>query len=111
MGRSAYCTLVLDDLSISRVHASLRRGADHCELVDLGSRNGTFVNGVRIGSSPVSVRPDDRIELGDVEIRLEVVMAQRREPAMTRSRAQMTSDDNEITTGVRHKPESGGPRG
>jgi hypothetical protein len=52
--------------SVSRSHAEIRvEGADFT-LVDLGSTNGTRVNGARIAT--VRLRPGDRIRLGEVEL-------------------------------------------
>jgi len=49
IGRSASNDIVLEDLQVSRQHAELVRDGDGAwELVDLGSHNGTFVNGSRI---------------------------------------------------------------
>jgi pSer/pThr/pTyr-binding forkhead associated (FHA) protein len=70
LGRSPFCTIVLADGSVSRVHATLRRRSDRVLVTDAGSRNGTFVNGMRI-TSPTAVLPGDRIVLGDVPVVLE----------------------------------------
>jgi ABC transport system ATP-binding/permease protein len=49
LGRDASCDVVIEDLLVSRRHAELRRLPDgRYELEDLGSRNGTFVNGRRV---------------------------------------------------------------
>ena len=49
IGRSASNDIVLEDLQVSRQHAELVRDGDGAwELVDLGSHNGSFVNGSRI---------------------------------------------------------------
>ncbi len=77
IGRSVYCTLVVEDSSLSRVHAALRRVEDGCELADLGSTNGTFVNGKKIGAVPVRVRPGDQIEVGGIALSLERVPLKR----------------------------------
>src|SRR4051794_14681992 len=71
IGRSSYCSLVLDHETLSRVHASLRVVGDGIELSDLGSSNGTFVNGAGI-AAPTRVRPGDDIRLGKVKIWIEV---------------------------------------
>jgi two-component system, NtrC family, sensor kinase len=65
VGRSTEA-LDLVDPSISRRHAELTPDGGKWLLRDLGSRHGTFVNGVRI-SGPVSVTAGDRIRCGDTE--------------------------------------------
>jgi pSer/pThr/pTyr-binding forkhead associated (FHA) protein len=58
VGRSADCDLVLSQDEVSRRHAQLRRASDRYEVHDLGSVNGTLVNGRRV---------DQRVlEVGDV---------------------------------------------
>jgi hypothetical protein len=71
IGRSSYCSLVIEHETLSRVHASLRVAGDGVELCDLGSSNGTYVNGVAI-SAPTMVRPGDEIRLGRVKIWIEI---------------------------------------
>jgi FHA domain-containing protein/uncharacterized protein DUF1707 len=53
LGRHPDCDLVLDDDSVSRRHASITRAGDRWLLVDLGSRNGTQVNGWRVAEAHV----------------------------------------------------------
>lgn len=48
VGRQAGCNVVLDDQRVSRRHAAFIVAGERCEVVDLGSRNGTFVNGQRV---------------------------------------------------------------
>jgi pSer/pThr/pTyr-binding forkhead associated (FHA) protein len=75
VGRSPYCSLVLDNEAISRVHASFRVVEDGgVELADLGSSNGTFVNDVRV-DAPVRVGRSDEIRLGKVRVWLEPASA------------------------------------
>ncbi|MBN6053427.1 FHA domain-containing protein [Nonomuraea sp. RK-328] len=65
VGRGAACDLVLSDLTVSRVHAELRREEDGgWMLVDLGSLNGTRLNGWRL-VGPARVKPGDEISFGD----------------------------------------------
>jgi pSer/pThr/pTyr-binding forkhead associated (FHA) protein len=71
IGRSSYCSLVLDHETLSRVHASVRVVGDGVELADLGSSNGTYVNGTPI-KGPTRVGPGDDIRLGKVKIWIEV---------------------------------------
>ncbi|MBI5531621.1 MAG: FHA domain-containing protein [Deltaproteobacteria bacterium] len=102
IGRSLYCSMLLDHISVSRVHASLRRVGDRCALTDLGSRNGTRVNGQRIGKDPVLVGPEDRIEVGDVQLVLEFVLVSHRREVQTRGATSIVPSeaDPEDTTGV-----------
>jgi hypothetical protein len=68
IGRSPECECQLDEPSVSRHHAELRREGDRWLLRDLGSRNGTRVNGMRV-TDEVEVRPGDHISLGGVRFR------------------------------------------
>jgi adenylate cyclase len=64
LGRSPENRIVIDDTSISRQHAMLQRlDSGAIFLVDLGSSNGTFVNGLRV-SVPVTLRSGDRVTFG-----------------------------------------------
>lgn len=63
IGRDAACDLVLPDLSVSRWHAGLRRCASGWMLADLGSTNGTRLNGWRV-TEPVPVQPGDQVTFG-----------------------------------------------
>ena len=63
LGRDPSCDYPLDYPMISWRHAELRRTADGIYVEDLGSRNGTFVNGERI-SGKTLIRPGQEIGLG-----------------------------------------------
>jgi FHA domain/Domain of unknown function (DUF1707) len=69
LGRSRDCDCVLAQPSVSRRHAELRRDGARWLLRDLGSRNGTRVNGVRL-LDEAEVRPGDRVSFGDARFRL-----------------------------------------
>ncbi len=56
-----------DDASLSRQHLVLERDAEGWQVRDLGSKNGTLVNGVRI-EAPTRLRPSDRISAGRLTI-------------------------------------------
>ena len=49
---------------MSRQHATIRGDASGFWISDLGSSNGTFVNGSRVNQEPQKLRNWDRIELG-----------------------------------------------
>jgi hypothetical protein len=69
LGRSRDCDCVLAEPSVSRRHAELRRDGARWLLRDLGSRNGTRVNGVRL-LDEAEVSPGDRVSFGDARFRL-----------------------------------------
>ncbi len=74
LGRSAGRPGNLEnDPTLSRRHARLRLTADdQLELEDLGSHNGTYVNGRRVGT-PVRLARGDRIEIGQTTLELVVL--------------------------------------
>ncbi|TVR01004.1 MAG: FHA domain-containing protein [Deltaproteobacteria bacterium] len=65
------CDIVLDDVQISREHARIARlDEGRFRIEDLGSANGTFVDGVRI-DAPVEVGIDARVALASLVVRLD----------------------------------------
>ena len=67
IGRDANVEVVLDDPAISYKHALLTRQGNDSYLLDLGSRNGTFVNAERI-SIPHLLKNGDVIKLGETSL-------------------------------------------
>ena len=67
-GRGTNADVTLDSLNISRQHSSISRNNGSFELKDLGSKNGTYVNGKKISSSPITM--GDFIQLGPYQIKL-----------------------------------------
>jgi hypothetical protein len=63
LGRSRKCDIVVDDPNVSREHAEVRPRGGSWVLVDLGSTNGSSINGRRIDGTEV-LKPGDEIELG-----------------------------------------------
>ena len=61
--RGVEVEIALEAANVSRRHAEIRRQGDSCVLVDLGSFNGTFLNGRRINSAEV-LNNNDTIQLG-----------------------------------------------
>jgi pSer/pThr/pTyr-binding forkhead associated (FHA) protein len=59
IGRGSDCDLVLDEPEMSRRHAMIENTGDVMFLRDLGSANGTFVNGVQVRNAVL--HPDDQI--------------------------------------------------
>jgi len=64
IGRAADAALRIDHPSVSRMHAELLFDGARWQLRDLGSKNGTFVDGIRVQESPL-LRPC-WLRLGDV---------------------------------------------
>ena len=69
-GRDEACNLVLDDTQVSRRHAYLLEVDGNVEVGDLGSSNGTFVNGRRL-EQPVTLTPGDSLRIGGTKLRLD----------------------------------------
>lgn len=69
VGRHASSNLVLPDLEVSRGHAVIERDAQgQVTITDLGSANGTYVNGQRVTRH--ILRPGDRLTLGQTHLRV-----------------------------------------
>ena len=64
LGRAPLNDIVVDEPGISRQHAGIRGDNEGYWIADLGSRNGSFVNGTKIGGEPRRLHNFDRIELG-----------------------------------------------
>jgi len=64
LGRSRECDVVVDDANVSRKHAEIRPGPHGWTIADLGSTNGTRVNGRSVGGGAHPISPGDRLELG-----------------------------------------------
>jgi hypothetical protein len=69
LGRHHGCDVRLADASVSRRHAQLRFRDGRWILQDLGSTNGTRVNGVPVGRC--ELRPGDAIEVGSMRLRVD----------------------------------------
>ena len=66
LGRGSGCDLDVADETVSRRHAGLARCGEAWRIEDLGSRNGTFVNGWRV-SEPCELEPGDAVRLGQAQ--------------------------------------------
>lgn len=72
LGREHPADLVIADGTISAIHAEVHVQGETCVVRDLGSRNGTFLNGVPLRSA-TNVGPADRLQFGGVTATIEVV--------------------------------------
>jgi len=69
IGRAVDCQWVIPSGAVSRRHAVLRRRGAELVVEDLGSSNGTMVNGQRLTGAR-ALRDQDKLQLGAVEIRV-----------------------------------------
>lgn len=70
IGRRSDCQIFVPDMRVSRQHARLWKDGEGWTLEDLGSNNGTFINGVRLQSA-TPLRHDDEILIANNRIRVE----------------------------------------
>ena len=66
IGRHPDSAIFLDDITVSRRHAEIRRGDGSFSLHDVGSLNGTYVNRERVEESPL--RSGDEIQIGKFKL-------------------------------------------
>jgi len=71
IGRRSDCQIFVPDMRVSRQHARIRRDHGRFSIEDLGSNNGTYVNGNKI-IQPTDLRHDDEIAIANNRIRVEL---------------------------------------
>lgn len=81
LGRSPYCSIVVSNALASRQHCAVRLNASGLTIVDLGSRNGTSVNGERLREERL-LNPGDIIRVGSDGI--EVILTEGQTTRSTR---------------------------
>src|SRR5258706_13096729 len=83
LGRSPSCDIPLEDSKVSRRHARIAIEEGTARVSDLGSRNGTIVNGEKIEAEAVLL-PGDRGQVGDTTVLFEpptrAALPQREDP-------------------------------
>lgn len=95
LGRSSECEFYIPDKTVSRRHSEIEveSSGDTCWVADLGSRNGTVVNGSRI-ESRAKLNSNDSILLGQVELKV-----------VPEGRAEQTATRPSSATIIAHDPE------
>src|SRR5882762_3482120 len=74
VGRLEALEIVLDDSSVSRYHAEVRATDRGWRVRDLGSTNGTRLNGVRLGNGQWPLRIKDLLQFGEVAVVVESIL-------------------------------------
>jgi suppressor of ftsI len=105
--------LRVEDPQVSRRHAAVRPVLEGVEVEDLGSSNGTFVNGERV-SGKVTLRESATLRIGQTEIEIEIEQpeATRVRPAPAPAvtvKSPIARPDEPDATRVRPRPEAGAP--
>ena len=86
VGRVPTCAVVLPDHLVSRQHAEIRRESFGYIVSDLGSSNGTFVNGQRLSADESRpLRDGDTLRLGSSELQFHDPSATLRVPGLSES--------------------------
>ncbi len=97
IGRSARNDLCVEDPFASRLHAEVRSRGDSYWLSDLGSANGTLLNGSRL-TTPMQLQDRDVIRIGETEIEY----SERADTAPAKGRTSILLSDSHDS----HKPEA-----
>lgn len=92
LGRSPYCSIVVSNALASRQHCAVRLSANGLTIVDLGSRNGTSVNGERLREER-TLQPGDIIRVGSDGI--EVLLTDGQSPRHTHQTESMERHDTQ----------------
>jgi pSer/pThr/pTyr-binding forkhead associated (FHA) protein len=71
IGRQSSCSIVIRDTNVSREHVQLRRRPSGWTLRDIGSTNGTKLNGVRVEGEQMLAN-GDVIMLGAIKVTFEI---------------------------------------
>lgn len=69
IGRASLCDIVLGDRTVSRQHATVWQEYGAVYVRDMGSANGTYVNGAK-AEGMVRLNAGDKLQLGNVHLRL-----------------------------------------
>jgi pSer/pThr/pTyr-binding forkhead associated (FHA) protein len=107
LGRSADADVALDDPDVSRMHCAVTVGPDaRVSVADLGSTNGTTLDGARVGDRPVRFAPGALLRIGESALRLVPV------PPAAEVRVETTPDgEGHVRLSGLPAPSSGGGEG
>lgn len=102
VGRSAGCNIVSDSPEVSKLHARLLRAADKLTVRDLGSANGTWVNGVRVSEAPLL--DGDLLAFAGERYRVSVAMGEITSSTVSALRAEEVLAAREAKPGEQETP-------
>lgn len=91
LGRDPDCSVRIDSSTLSRRHAQFVCTSDEVTIQDLGSKNGTQVNGSLV-TQPIALRDGDRIEVGSVALTFR--LGDREPSTLTRRRGGGSSESD-----------------
>ena len=102
VGRSRGATLTIDHDQVSRMHAAIRRAGDRVEVSDLGSRNGTRVNGIPVAPG-TPLRAGDEVGIGPASLMLAVSSRATRRAAVADSDHGLRALTGEVDRATRYR--------
>jgi pSer/pThr/pTyr-binding forkhead associated (FHA) protein len=107
IGRSSDLDMVLVEDMVSRKHAKISTAGQQIVIQDLGSTNGTFVNGEKV--KKVRLKEGDRILIGTSIIKLIAVTAESAQPTEeeARQRLEVNAQKRSAQTAAQPRPMSG----
>ncbi|MQA03573.1 MAG: FHA domain-containing protein [Streptosporangiales bacterium] len=92
LGRDGDNDIVLGDLLVSGHHAEVRRSGQGFEIIDLNSRNGTYLNGQRVTQAPFT--PGDLVSVGHHQF---VLQEEQLRQYVDSGRVSLSADDLSVT--------------
>ena len=108
IGREGSTGLALDDEQASRRHARVTPQGDHATVEDLGSTNGTYLNGQPIEGER-TLRPGDRLRVGLTVLELRTAVEVQRQPSAVIPVPQVTKLSTDILDPVPEQELAPGP--
>src|SRR5262245_2730906 len=78
IGRSVGCQFAIASSEVSKEHAEIHLAGDHFRIRDLGSTNGTYINGHRVTEAPLA--DDDILHIANEEFRFLAAVPLEAEP-------------------------------